>query len=306
MTAKENLLAHLELLSEYECQHLIRLVDPVVAGERFWEGDVAIFYNEYVKMRSSNISRNPASFVSTAPVAQEGIFAPIPLVKSYQAADRVSLPPPRHVGAALSDLVVRRRSRRRYQDRPISPEQLATMLQHAAGITGAAPAYDFSTLPLRTFPSAGGLQSPELYCFARLVDGVPPGLYHYHCVDHVLESLGSADGWSALCDAVPGQPYIATAPVAFIVTGYYERLRWKYGPRAYRYMGMDAGFLAQNLHLVGEGLGLGVCAVAGFLDDLLEGLLNINGEDELPLLLVTAGYAEAKGNGRVGVESIGV
>jgi SagB-type dehydrogenase family enzyme len=296
MSARDHLHGMVDLLSEYESQHLLRLVDGVVAGERFWEGDVAIFYNEYVKMRSLNVSRNPASFVSTAPIQQEGIFAPIPLIKTYPTADRVLLPPPNHLQEGLSDVIVRRRSKRSYQDRPISVEQLATLLQHAAGITGSVAAYDFNRLPLRTFPSAGGLQAPELYCFARTVESVPPGLYHYHSIDHVLESLGSGDGWTTVCEAVPGQPYIATSAVAFIVTGYYERLRWKYGPRAYRYICMDAGFLAQNLHLAGEALGLGVCAVAGFLDDLLEGLLGINGEDELALLLATVGYTEPESN----------
>jgi hypothetical protein len=172
MVAKERLRDMVDLMSEYECQHLLRMVDPVVAGERFWEGDVAIFYNEYVKMRSFNVSRNPASFVSTAPAKQKGIFAPIPLVKSYPTADRIRLPPPKHIRESLSDVIVRRRSRRIYQDRPISLEQLATLLQHAAGITASVAAYDFNRLPLRTFPSAGGLQAPECYCFVRTVEGV--------------------------------------------------------------------------------------------------------------------------------------
>jgi len=233
MSTKEHLSRTLGLLSEYECEHLSRIVDAIVAGERFWEGDVAIFYNEYIKMRSFSVSRNPGAFVSTAPVGEEGIFSPIPLRKVYENANRVTLPPPTHLKDSLSDVVVRRRSRRLYRETSISIQHLATLLQHAAGITGAVAAYDFNRLPLRTFPSAGGLQSPEVYCYARMVTGIPPGLYHYHAIDNALESVESDDsGWSRLCDAVPGQPYIQTAGVVFIITGYYERLRWKYGSRA--------------------------------------------------------------------------
>src|SRR5688572_23109654 len=154
MSAKDQLRSRVEALSEYECQHLSRLVDAVTAGERFWEGDVAVFYNEYVKMRSFNVSRNPSSFISAAPAHEQGIFAPISLVKTYPTSTRMELPPPSEIGASLSETIVQRRSSRVYADRPISRVQLATLLQHAAGITGSVGAYDFNRLPLRAFPSA--------------------------------------------------------------------------------------------------------------------------------------------------------
>jgi nitroreductase len=52
---------------------------------------------------------------------------------------------------------------------------------------------------------------------------------------------------------------------------------------------MEAGFLGENLHLAAEMLGLGACAVAGFSDTVLEELLDIDGEDEMALLLLTVG-----------------
>jgi SagB-type dehydrogenase family enzyme len=90
-----------------------------------------------------------------------------------------------------------------------------------------------------------------------------------------------------------GQDYVQSAAVVFIITGYYERLAWKYGERAYRYMCMDVGFLGENLYLVSEGLGLGACAIAGFIDDAVEDLLDIDGRDELALLLVSVGVPRA-------------
>jgi SagB-type dehydrogenase family enzyme len=75
----------------------------------------------------------------------------------------------------------------------------------------------------------------------------------------------------------------------FMITGCFDRLRWKYGERAYRYMCMDIGYLGQSLYLVGEALGLGVCAIAGFMDDAIEQFLGVDGRDEIPLLLTTVG-----------------
>jgi hypothetical protein len=39
---KQELLDHVNLLSDYECEHLLRAVKNVATGERFWEGDVGI------------------------------------------------------------------------------------------------------------------------------------------------------------------------------------------------------------------------------------------------------------------------
>ena len=73
--------------------------------------------------------------------------------------------------------------------------------------------------------------------------------------------------------------------------GNHERLRWKYGERAYRFLCIDAGVLPEDLLLTAEALGLGACAISGFADDLVEELLEINGRDEIALLLVTVGVA---------------
>src|SRR5262249_49573200 len=86
-----------------------------------------------------------------------------------------------------------------------------------------------------------------------------------------------------------GQPWVEGAAVVFIISGSYERLRWKYAERAYRFMCIDAGLVAQNVHLLAEGLGLGACAIAGFADDAVQRLLAIDGQDEMALVLICVG-----------------
>jgi SagB-type dehydrogenase family enzyme len=73
------------------------------------------------------------------------------------------------------------------------------------------------------------------------------------------------------------------------MTGCFERLRWKYGDRAYKYMCIDIGYVGQNLYLMAEALGLGACAIAGFLDDGMERFLALDNPSEFPLLLTTVG-----------------
>ena len=127
-----------------------------------------------------------------------------------------------------------------------------------------------------------------IYIF-QAVDSVPVGLYHYHPVDHVLEFLKLGNHGPTLRTVTFDQPYMETSAVVFLITGYYERLRWKYGERSYRFLCLDIGFLGENIYLTAEALGLGACAHSGFEQDAIEELLDIDGKDEIALLLLTVG-----------------
>ncbi len=295
MSAKEELQRLVDILSDYECAHLLSTVQDIAAGERFWESDISILYNEFVKTRVHNVSsQNIPSIIPAAPVVEGEFFVPIPIAKSYTGAPQVGLPTPQRISTVFSETLLSRRSRRDYSGGSISPSQLSALLQHACGITGHTAGYGYTRLPLRSFPSAGGLQAPEVYLSVQAVESISPGLYHYRPMDHVLESLRPGEYGRILRNMTLGQPWMETAAVVFMITGYYERLRWKYGERAYRYMCMDTGFLGENLYLAAEALELGACAIAGFVDDSLEGLLGIDGQDEMILLLMTVGVPQGR------------
>jgi SagB-type dehydrogenase family enzyme len=289
MSAKDEITKVIGALSEYECGHLLSSFNKVADGERFWETDISAVYNEHVKTRLLDAQSRTDDVVPAGPSSQDGIFAPIPIVKSFPGADRVKLPDPGKISARLDDIITQRRSRREYTGEAISQEQLATLLHYSCGVNGSIPGYGYRRLPLRTFPSSGGLQSPEVYLSVQAVQGIAPGMYHYHPVDGALELMREGQHATMLAALSFQQAFILSASVLFLITGCFERLRWKYGQRAYKYMCMDAGYLGQNLYLVAEALGLGACAIAGFVDDAIEGLLQIDGRNEMILLLTTAG-----------------
>jgi len=289
MSAKEELRELANTLSEYECGHLLNLVKGTAEGRRYWEDDIGILYNEYVKGRLANFNHNPESIVPATLELEDGIFAPIPLVKSYPDAQRVGLLAPQEISATLGNTLLNRRSRRDFTGNAISLQSLSTLLHYGCGTIGFVPAYDFARFPMRTFPSSGGLQSPEVYVAVHRVEGLSAGLYHYRFVDHVLEQLKLGEQNTILQNIALGQPWVAEASVVLLLTGCYERLRWKYNERAYRFMCMDTGFLAENLYLAAEALQLGICAIAGFIDDVLELLLEIDGQQETVLLMICAG-----------------
>jgi SagB-type dehydrogenase family enzyme len=288
-SAREELGRRLDLLSEFECAHLLGLFDDVSVGERYWEDEISTLYNERVKFRSLRRHDGGGLPIPAAPETEAGIFAPIPIEKSMGGVERILLPDPEPVELSVGDALRRRRSRREYVAGCLPTPRLAALLHHAAGVSGHTSGYGYSRLPMRTFPSSGGLQVPEIYLSVQSIEDVPAGLYHYQPSNAALELLRAGAHGAFLRMACLGQPQLETAVAVFMITGCFDRLRWKYGERAYRYMCMDIGYLGQSLYLVGEALGLGVCAIAGFMDDAIEQFLGVDGRDEIPLLLTTVG-----------------
>jgi nitroreductase len=53
---------------------------------------------------------------------------------------------------------------------------------------------------------------------------------------------------------------------------------------------MDVGFMGENFHLASAALGLGACSAAGFADDALERLIDVDGRSEMLMLLMGIGH----------------
>jgi SagB-type dehydrogenase family enzyme len=298
MRFREELQQFIGLLSEQECKYLLRAVKDVVEDEPFWEDDVGRFYNEYVKLRYIKMPRDRATLLP-APTAQESSFVPIPVIKSYSDARRVQLPHPERLTMPLVEALVHRRSRRSYAGTSMSLGQLSSLVAYACGVTGFLAAYGYEKLPLRTFPSHGGLQSSEIYVSAHRVEHVPVGIYHYHATDHALELIDESDRCRDLCTAAFNERAFESAAAVFLITGYYERLKWKYGERAYRFICIDSGFVCENFYLVSEALGLGACAISGFAQDRVEEIFGVDGKTEIGLVLLTVGVrGEGDGGGQ--------
>jgi SagB-type dehydrogenase family enzyme len=77
------------------------------------------------------------------------------------------------------------------------------------------------------------------------------------CQGHALEEIKKGDFRPNIAQAALGQIMCAQASVVIAWTALFERSAWKYRQRAYRYVYLDAGHMAQNLALVAISLGLG-------------------------------------------------
>ena len=189
----------------------------------------------------------------------------------------VGTPPAMSVAQALEQ----RRSLREYADRAMTAEELAWVIHGATGIT--------STQGYRTAPSAGALYPVETYVAVSRVEGIDPGVYHVDVRAQALEPVRSGSVAGDLMVAGLGQDFLRKAPVVLVLTGVFQRSRWKYRERHYRYVCWEGGHVAQNVYLAAESAGLGACMVGAFLDGMVNDLVRVDGRREAALGLIALG-----------------
>jgi SagB-type dehydrogenase family enzyme len=179
-----------------------------------------------------------------------------------------------------------RRSVRTYTHEPLPLEELSFLLWCTQGVQRVNGTH----WTLRTVPSAGARHAFETYLLVNDVDGLEPGLYRYLALSHRLQQAGTDPTLShRITAACFDQQFILRCGVVFLWTAIPYRMTWRYSERGYRDLHLDAGHVCQNLYLAAEAVGCGVCAVAAFDDDTMNGLLGIDGESQFLIYLATVG-----------------
>lgn len=204
--------------------------------------------------------------------------------KEYPDRPKLPLPKPILTEMSLDLALHRRKSVRSFEQEPLTQDQLSYLLWACTGITRRERDFQF-----RTAPSAGGLYPIETYVAINAVQGLAPGIYHYHIPDHALELVRKGPLGPEVARSALDQGMCAKAPLVLIWTAIFERSRWKYDQRAYRYVYLDAGHVAQNLALAAVALDLGSCQIAATYDDEVNELLGVDGEEESVLYLSVVG-----------------
>lgn len=230
----------------------------------------------YMTIRTIAVSVSVAiMLVASAPsLAAESSAGP-------SVAGLIRLPAPSNAGKLPVEKALRsRRSVRVFSRQPLALAEVAQLLWAGQGITGAGGK--------RTAPSAGALYPLELYLVAGDVSVLPQGIYKYHPLDHSLIRVANGDRRAALEDAALGQDVVNEAAAVIVVAAVYGRTTWKYGQRGVRYVHMEAGLAAQNIHLQAVALDLGTVLVGAFDDDKVKKIIRLP-SDEQPLCLLPVG-----------------
>lgn len=163
---------------------------------------------------------------------------------------------------------------------------LSRWIYFTYGVTAVVPQPE-GRLLLRSAPSAGGLYPAELYLAVREWPGLEPGLYGYDPRSHRLALLADGAGTAdALAAAAYGDAALAAAPAVAVVTGVFQRSRWRYQERAYRRVLLDSGHLIGNAGAVAGALGLRLHVSAAFCDRRAEEALRLDPDAEGVLALI--------------------
>jgi SagB-type dehydrogenase family enzyme len=209
-----------------------------------------------------------------------------PIRKSFpDTTERVDLPNPKTEGGpALWSTIRERRSERAYTHEPMTADELSQLLWATQGTTRTMQNHQF-----RAAPSAGALYPIETHVIVNRVDGLDAGLYHYDAFDAALDLIKKGDFGEQAAAAALDQKMVERAAVVFVWTAVPERSKWKYLERAYRYIYMDVGHIAQNLYLAATALGLGCCAIGALYDDEANRLVGADGESETVVYMCSVG-----------------
>lgn len=201
--------------------------------------------------------------------------------KRYVHVPTTALPPPHFASADVEAALVGRQSCRDYRHAAVSMEAVGTLAFSAMGQVGAQNR--------RCVPSAGGLYPLELYVAAFSVEGLDAGLYHYNVRAHGLTRIRSSAYQDEFIRAIFIKDSVRTASAVFALTGMFGRSKIKYGERAYRFVLLEAGHAMQNMCLAATSAGLGLCPIGGFIDDVVNDTLEVDGIEEASIYLATLG-----------------
>jgi SagB-type dehydrogenase family enzyme len=233
------------------------------------------------KTKNTNLSTSQQS---------QGVPMPPLELPLPEGAQVLSLPDGKSLKLPALDfaaLVENRVTLRKYSPAALTQAELAYLLWGTQGVKVVSE----KGVTRRTVASAGARHAFETYLLVNRVEGLEPGLYRYLALKHQIARLPApADFNQQLTQACLNQSHVANSAVTFVWVADAQRMTWRYVERGYRYMFLDAGHVCQNLYLLAESIGCGVCALAAYDDDLVNAALHLDGENQFAIYLATLGH----------------
>lgn len=195
------------------------------------------------------------------------------LHKKYERMEKIILPPLVSPNTTLVDTLNTRES---YFDGSMTT---ALTISELGNLLGTALGKRDSMH--RKYPSGGGLYPIETYLVSN-VGGKKFAVYHYNPTEHSLEKL-----WNVPDDldikSLARKPDDIFFSTMIIFTSVWSRSSAKYGDLSFQHALLEAGHMSQNILLTATALDLGSRPYAGFDDERLIELLDIDSITEQPV-----------------------
>jgi SagB-type dehydrogenase family enzyme len=172
-------------------------------------------------------------------------------------------------------------------------DDIAQFLFFSAGVTRSKKFPGGETF-FRAAACTGALYEIELYLVCEDLPGLPAGVYHFGAAEFGLRQLRAGDYRKVLMEAAASEKAVAHAPLIVICTGIYWRNAWKYRSRTYRHFGWDNGTILANALAVSTALGFPAKVITGFVDQQINGLLDLDVRKEVAFSVLAVGHTKSR------------
>jgi SagB-type dehydrogenase family enzyme len=232
---------------------------------------------------SSFLSRLHADLRQTLLTRRGATHAPndVPkgLHKEYARMERIPLSEPVELASSLHSALEKRHST------DIAEIGIPLTLEDIASLFGPALRRHANDIH-RNYPSGGALYPIETYLIATLIEGAAPGVFHYHPTAHALERLWSLPAAFEM-KYIVRHPDTLNPSALIVFTSVWNRSAAKYGDLAYQHALIEAGHMSENILLLSAALGLETRPYAGFDDQRIIELLDVDAGAEQPVHSIT-------------------
>lgn len=205
----------------------------------------------------------------------------------------IALPKYLPVNESLGAVIRSRRSLREMSGKPLSMEELSTLLYYGNGPSGH---FDFNTVNnipptislgseyvgiVRCSPSGGGLYPISLYFVAVNVQDLERGLYKYLPLSNSIQfvkifSEVDFDNYKKISNFGINIDTKKIGIALYYVYSFYDNSR-KYGDMAMQFAYIEAGEIAENIQLIATALNLAPTDIGGYEKSLSEQFFQLDG-----------------------------
>jgi SagB-type dehydrogenase family enzyme len=175
-------------------------------------------------------------------------------------------------------LLAKRRTSRHFTGTPAPLAAMRDCLYAGLAILDSIdePVKGMGRPPLKMTPSGGARNPFEGYLYARNVEGLEPGIYHYSALENSLGLVASAP-LPRPSELLGGQDWTNGASAVLFLVANLRRTMWKYShPNVYRALYIEAGHIGQNVMLAATSHGLTAAPTAALADSTLEDLMSLD------------------------------
>jgi SagB-type dehydrogenase family enzyme len=213
--------------------------------------------------------------------------------EAAENGETVKLPRYLPLNESIGAVIRSRRSIREMGERPLTMEEISTLLFYADGPSGK---FDFNThnnMPssesfgdeyvsaVRCAPSGGGLYPVALYFVAINVNGLEKGLYKYLPLTHSIQKIRMFDNqemeaFNQISSFGVNIENNRIGIAVYYVYSLYENSR-KYGDMAMQFAYIEVGEISENMQLIATAMNLAPTDIGGYEKSLTEQFFQLDG-----------------------------